>query len=187
MLMTFLPPLLAFSSWMWLDRIAGTSLGMLLEGECLCFRILTLEMKTFHQRPVQCYHFGLGVNYLYLGTSRAFCLLLHAVCLFPRFLDERNGFIHDGWIVDVCLWRADGAGCWTPGGRRALWGVERCRCRSLGSFTTAPAKCTFSPRTFRKVGCRHVNILLVWLRVIIKWSVPTSPPTSDLGHGSVCV
>lgn len=149
MLMTFLPPLLAFSSWMWLDCIARTSLGMLLEEECLCLWILTLQMgdiplrctKRCTARALYC-PFGLVVNYLYWGTSGAFCLLLHTVCLFSRFLDERNWFIQDWRIVHMCWWRADGAGCWTPAGRRALWRVERCCC----GFTTAPAKCTFSPR-----------------------------------------
>lgn len=131
--------------------------------------------------------FGFGVNYLYLGTSRAFCLLFHTVCLFSRFLDERNGFIHDWRIAQRCWWRADGAGCWTPGGRRALRCVKRCCCPSLCSFTTAPAKCTFSPRTVPKVNCKRPNILLVWFIIIIKWNLPTSPPMWDLGHGSACV
>lgn len=50
MLMTFLLPLLAFSSWMWLDCIARTSLGMLLEEECLCHWIPTLHMGVMTQR-----------------------------------------------------------------------------------------------------------------------------------------
>lgn len=194
MLMTFLPPLLAFSSRMWLDCIAQTSLGMLLEEECLCLWILTLQMGDIPLRctkrcTVQALYcpFGFGVNYLYLGASRAFCLLLHTVCLFSRFLDERNWFIHDWWIVHMCWWRADGAGCWTPGGRRALWCVERCCCCRLCGSATAPAKCTFSPRTFRQVSCQHLNILLIWLIVILKSNLPTSPPMWDLGRGSACV
>lgn len=165
MLVTFLPPLLAFSFWMWLDCIARTRLGMLLEEKCLCLWILTLPMGDIPPRGTKrcavqalCCPFGFGANYLYLGTSRALWLLLHTVCLFSRFLDERNWFIHDWWIVHVRWWRADGAGCWTPGGCGALWCVEQCCRRTLCSFTTAPAKCAFSPRTFWQVRRQHLNI-----------------------------
>lgn len=194
MLMTFLLPLLAFPSWMWLDRIARTRLGMLLEEECLCLGILTLRMGDIPLRSTKrCtvrawyWPFGFRVNYLYLWNNRAFCLLHHIVCLFSRLLNERNWFIHDWWIVHMCWWRADGAGRWTPGGRGALCCVERCSCRSLCSLTTAPAKCTFSPRTFRQVSCQHLNIQLIRLIVIPQLSLPTSPPVWDLGRSSACV
>lgn len=164
LLMTFLRPLLAFSSWMWLDCIAQTSLGMLLEEECLCWWILTLQTGNWGIAPwsapersvVQAW-FGVGGAYLYLWTSRAFCLLLHTACLFSGFLDQRNWFVHDWRIVRMCWWGADGADCWIPGGRRALRRVDRGRCRRL---YTAPAQRTLPPTTFQHGGGQDLNILI---------------------------
>lgn len=120
------------------------------------------------------FFFG-GVNYLYLGTSGAFCLLLHTVCLLSRFLDERDWLVHDRRVVSVCCWRADGAGCGTPGGSGALRCVGRCcRCSLLHSFpATVPAQCTFSPRTFRQVKLIHLKVSFwsdeKWLESWMDW------------------
>lgn len=158
LLTTFLPPLLAFSPWMWLDCIAQTSLGMLLEEECLCQWILTLQVRnTMRVCHLACPH--LCRSYLYLRTSGAFCLFLHAVCLLSGFLDQRNWFVHNWGIAQVCWCGAGGAGCWTPGGRRALRRVRRRCCRRLARFPTAPAQRTFPPRTCGQGNCQALNIV----------------------------
>lgn len=167
----------------------GHALG---KKEWLCLWILPLQvghipLRRTKRRTVFEQGSGPVLSYLHLGTSRAFRLLLHTFRLFPWFLDERNWLVHDWRIVRMCWWRADGAGCWTPGGRGALWGVKRCCCCSWCGFTTTPAKCTFSPRRVPQVNCKHLNVLLVRFIVTAKWNLPTSPPVWDLGRGSACV
>lgn len=92
--------------------------------------------------------FSFLVNYLDLSGSRAFGLLLCALRILSRLLDEGKRFVHDWCVVHMGGQRAGGAGGWTPGGRGALRPVEHSRCRrSLGSFAAAPAQCPLSPET----------------------------------------
>lgn len=167
LLMAFLPPLLAFSSWIRLDCIARTSSGLqtLLEEECLCSWIHLLQMgdapllflawgytestKGRAELPLLVSYdssfrkshftrFAL-VNYLDLRGSRAPSFFLHSFRLFSWFLDEGEWFIHDWCVVHMSGQGAGGAGCWTPGGCGALRPVKHCRRCLLSHFTAAPA------------------------------------------------
>lgn len=57
----------------------------------------------------------------------------------------------------MCRRGADGAGCWTPGGRRALRRVNRGRRRRLYA---APAQRALPPATFGHGGGQDLNILI---------------------------
>lgn len=177
LLLAFLPPLLAFSSWIRLDCIARTSLDLqtLLEEECLHSWSHWLQKGNAPLLLLAwgwCSHCSYTmipqkamiiewilliivlVNYLDLSSSRPCSLFLQDFRLFSGFLDEGKWFIHDWRVVHMGGQRAGGAGCWTPGRCGALRPVKnhRCWCCPLGNFTTAPAQCPLSPEIFTKTS-----------------------------------